>query len=484
MNICFLCDLHLPVWREAIQYRMLEFVRKDIVKRQPDCIAFAGDATCDGDLSVYQQFISDMQALAIPFLYIPGNSDLRNPACRDAIKKMASPCENEFGRVRIYALNDCEGRISQEQYAVIDRADENSIVFLHHTLPTLPKETREQMQAWMKKHPDTLLFSGHKHFYARYGNEIYLPAMDPDKCIGEEPCIVYYDTESKEMQHVHFPCPLPEELKEYFGISCYKMEQIDFAIREGIQYLELRPSALEFDEMKLKERIAAWRKAGGKGLSIHLPDVGYQDGKAIAAEGYDELLQLAQALDADRLTQHVPRISVAKAEEDDAALDKIAACMAEKMNRLSGKITIGIENMHMTADDIPGKNRRFGYIPEECMAFARLLGGKCRYPVGYNFDIGHARNNAPYSQKYQIGTWMAMLGKDIVGYHMHQVTDADGGFSNHMPIRRLYDRVMSLASFFAYWKKGWIAHVPVIFEMRPEDAYEITLETFRNAITE
>ena len=49
MNICFLCDLHLPACREAIQYRMLEFAGKDILKRQSDCIAFAGDATCDGD---------------------------------------------------------------------------------------------------------------------------------------------------------------------------------------------------------------------------------------------------------------------------------------------------------------------------------------------------------------------------------------------------------------------------------------------------
>ena len=361
---------------------------------------------------------------------------------------------------------------------MIDQADENSIVFLHHTLPSLPAQEREKMQAWMKNHPDTLLISGHKHFYARYGNEIYLPPMDPDKSIGEEPCILYYDTESGEMQHVHFSCPEPQNLRDYFGISCYRMEQIDLAIRKELKYLELRPNAVGFDARELKARIAAWKNAGGKGLSIHLSDMGYQDGRVIVAEDYDQLLYLAQELGADRLTQHVPRIQVADTEAAPEALEQITACMAEKMNRLSGNITIGIENMHMTASDTPDKNRRFGYLPEECMAFAGMLGKKCQHSVGYNFDIGHARNNPPYSQTYQIGTWMAMLGKNIVGYHLHQVTDNNGVLTNHMPFTEPYGRYISLASFFAYWQGEQIAHAPVIFEMRPEGAYETTLETF------
>ena len=134
--------------------------------------------------------------------------------------------------------------------------------------------------------------------------------------------------------------------------------------------------------------------------------------------------------------------------------------------------------MHMTAKDTADGNRRFGYIPEECLQLMRLLGKRCRHQVGINFDIGHARNNAPYSKTYQIGTWFSMLGEHMVGYHMHQVTKGNGTFENHMPITQLYGSLISLASFFKCWETGRIQKAPIVFEMRPKDAYETTLATF------
>ena len=103
---------------------------------------------------------------------------------------------------------------------------------------------------------------------------------------------------------------------------------------------------------------------------------------------------------------------------------------------------------------------------------------KCHQKVGVNFDIGHARSNVPYSQKYQISTWLSMLGKHIVGYHLHQVKDIVGGFENHTAFEDIYGKLISLASFFRCWAQEEISHAPVVFEMRTENAYPITLETF------
>jgi hypothetical protein len=48
-----------------------------------------------------------------------------------------------------------------------------------------------------------------------------------------------------------------------------------------------------------------------------------------------------------------------------------------------------------------------------------------------------------------------------------------------MPITDIYGELISYASFFKYWSMGKINKAPVIFEMRPQGAYETTLKTFR-----
>ena len=52
MKICFMCDLHLPFCQEALQYDVLKWAVEDVKKKQPDCIAFVGDVTCDGNEKV------------------------------------------------------------------------------------------------------------------------------------------------------------------------------------------------------------------------------------------------------------------------------------------------------------------------------------------------------------------------------------------------------------------------------------------------
>lgn len=71
-----MCDLHLPFEKRALQYRVLDWAIDDIRKKQPGCIICAGDVTCDGNLEVYNTFLEKIKAIGIPFLYIPGNSDL------------------------------------------------------------------------------------------------------------------------------------------------------------------------------------------------------------------------------------------------------------------------------------------------------------------------------------------------------------------------------------------------------------------------
>jgi len=480
MKICFMCDLHLPFDKTALQYDIMKWAADDIIKKQPDCVAFVGDVTCDGAEDVYDHFIKVMTDTEIPFLYIPGNSDLRNNETCRSIKDKSSICKNEINGQIIYAVNDSDRTISDKQYSELCNADENSIVFMHHPLMDHKEETRCKLIQWRKTHQQTMLFYGHLHRSACDENSVSLQAMDPDKAVGESPCITYYDTETKNIRKAYYFAPVPTDIYDYLGISCYNpIEQIQFAIDKQLKYVKLRPNCVDYDNQEeLFDYVKRWREVGGENLAIHLSEVFWTNGEASVSDKYEKLIDVAKHLKADRITQHVPMVSVKEVIENPKCLISICEFIAEKMNSIEDDIVIGVENMHMTSKDNPDEIRRFGYTPEECIEFMRLLASQCRHKVGINFDIGHARNNAPYSQKYQISTWLSMIGKYIVGYHVHQVNYNDGNFENHMPITDVYGHLISYASFFRYWSSERINKVPVIFEMRPADAYEITFKTF------
>ncbi|MBQ8371366.1 MAG: metallophosphoesterase family protein [Clostridia bacterium] len=480
MKICFMCDLHLPVFEDALGYDVLRWAIDDIKKKTPDAVICAGDITCDGSREVFFDFIARMKAIGIPFFYIPGNSDLRDIATRDELYSCGSESKNTLGNITVYAINDSDGRVDEDALCALRDAGAGDIVFVHHPIRMLDEASRERMSIWRQEHPDTLLFYGHMHESRRGGNDISLQALDPDKAIGECPCLTYYDTERDALRPAYFFSTVPTDLYGYLGISCYSVEEhISMATSRGLKYIELRPSCLGANIARLQELIRHWREAGGVGLSIHLPDIGYADGRVVTDPRLDEYFSLAEAIGADRFTQHVPLISVKDARSDPDALRDIAAALAERLNRLEGEITVGVENMHMTAKDSPDESRRFGYIPEECLEFMHLLGGMCRHRVGINFDIGHARNNAPFSQKYQTSAWLTLVGKHIVGYHIHQVCCLGGGkFENHTAITDIYGKLISYASTFRLWSEDRINKAPFVLEMRPEGAYEATLDTF------
>ena len=479
MKVCFMCDLHLPFIRDAIQFDVLDWAVNDIKKKKPACIIFAGDATADGNETIYDYFLDKMISTDIPFLYIAGNSDLRDEKTKESIFHKTSPSLNIIKGIKIFAVNDSNQSVSENQIKTLDVADSESIVFMHHPFVGIRESDRRSLIKWRESHCDTMLFFGHMHFFCLKKNDVSLPAMDPDKAIGG-PSIVYYDTDTRELINSYYPCPVPKDLSENFGVSCYNPQRdIIFAIENGLKNLELRPNVLTENEDEIKDLIAKWRKIGGTNLSIHLSEVSFKDGKVSVGGDYEKLIELAIKLKAERFTQHVPKVSVATVNSDETVIDKIAEFIAERLNAVPYILTVGVENMHMTESDMPIEERRFGYIPEEVLAFMTAVGKKCKHKVGINFDIGHARNNVPYSKKYQIGTWLAMLGKYIVGYHLHQVKDNGETFENHTAIDDVYGKLISFASFFRCWADNKINHAPVVFEMRTENAYEITLNAFK-----
>lgn len=481
MKIWFLCDLHLSSDENTLQYSAYDFILAQIKKRCADAVAFVGDFTSDGNGEVYTRAVKKLKSLGIPALYIPGNSDLRDEASREKNHAEASPIHTEISGVGIYAINDSDGNISEEALCSLDLAKRGDIVFMHHPVFGLEEPSKTKFKRWREEHPDVFLFFGHIHKAYRSENDFSLPALDPDKSIGQEPTALIFDTESNETDEVYFPCPMPLDLDKYFGLTAYREdEHVRLAAEKGLPCLELRPGAVRLRDAELTELIGLWRKNGGKHLSLHLPEISYRDGEVITETSLDKLIRLADLLKADRLTQHAPKVPVRLTKEDPECLSKIAKVLASKLDEIKRDVTVGIENMHMTKGESPLDTRRYGYIPEECLEFMNILSVYTRHKVGINFDIGHARNNEPFSQIYQIGGWLSAVGKYCVGYHIHQVSlDEKYVRHNHTAITDVYGHLISYASFFRSWSDGRIAKAPIIFEMDEDGAYEITLDTFK-----
>lgn len=477
MKLCLMCDLHLPAFKDALQYRVLDWALKDMKSHSPDAVIFAGDVTCDGQYAVFHRFLETMQGLPCPFIYIPGNSDLRKEKDRDRLQSMSSPIVNRLGKLRVFAVNDCTRHISADTLAALAKAEPNDLVFMHHPIGDLAEASKRAMEDWQRNHPQVHLIYGHCHRLQINGRTISLQAMDPDKAISSCPAIAYFDTETQQLCHSYFEAPIPDDLEAYLGISCYDtFSHIQYAVDHRLPMLELRPNIAGLDENALFSAITAWRKAGGINLGMHFTDIIYENGQ-LATPGMDRLIELANLLHADRITQHVPRVSLGIIQQEPDVLEAICRRLAEKFNAITHPVVIGLENMHMTPGETPDAARRFGYLPEECLAYMHCLGVKCRHHVGIHFDIGHARNNLPFSQNYQISSWLALVGRYTVGFHLHQVILDREGYHNHTAFTEPYGRLISLASFFRSWSDGTLKKAPIILEMRPKDAYDISLQT-------
>ncbi len=462
MKICIISDLHLPYIKSAVQYKAFESYLHKAVSLKADMIICPGDFTANGDEKAAEHFISRLKETGIPFAVTAGNSDLRSPETKNKIISLISPCLS--GDKNIFTLNDYDRTVSDDEFRAVENARPGAVVTMHHPYSVLLSPSRERFIKWRKAHPDVYVMSAHLHRFEATGRDISLPCADPDKNIGENPCVLFFDTESGEIQKDYFYCPMPETFTKLIGISCYDpLNDIPFARRHALKHIELRPGAVKTEREALKKELCLWKGEGGETLSLHAPDIIPVNNSIKNEADWKEFTAFAHDVKANRITLHVPRCTVADYPGFKAVM---SAFLAERLKELPDGCIIGIENMHMTAADTPDESRRFGYIPQEVKEFTEAVKEITDKNVGINLDIGHARNNAPFSEKYTLGAWYAETGKLTVGYHIHQVTSENGKFENHTPFTSSYGKLISLASFYRGLTDKTLNAVPIILEVR------------------
>ena len=474
-RIAVFADLHFTVVSGRLKGEVLRWAAREAPRRGCEAIVCAGDMIGSGRKAEAEAVAAILAESAIPVSFTPGNAELRCPdESAEALAILAGVPPPEG-----VALVDSSRGWGNG--ALGDRALPAGTLVVTHVPP--PCGSHGVLAP-------PLAIAGHTHRDSEAPGLSIVRGLDPDKALGGPPAFAIYGRAADSSWHreedVAFPGVSPGEWDATFrcdflddlGLATMAdpFGGLDFAIANGIRCLELRYRSWKPEDCgALRVKVSEWRSAGGRILSMHLSEPtfvpGAPGGRALplAAQGVEGLCgdcRDAVTLGCDRVTLHVPKIPAANY---DASIELMRVAYAEALAPLAGTgIAIGVENMHMTvADRADFPTRRFGYTPGECARQIELLREIPGLRVGFHLDIGHARNNEPFSTQFPIGAWYELLGAEVNGMHIHQVEQApDGSFLNHRPLKGFFEPLIALSSLVMARQRGMLPRAPMFLEVR------------------
>ena len=476
MKFIVLADLHLPDRTDTVKEQVLNWIVDVVKQEQPDYLIGAGDLTAYGTIPASERLVQKLKSTGVPFLLTPGNAELRSPEVANQVAQILKSIDEKETPFRMI---DTSGGWLMYPEQLQDLPD-GAILVTHSPLGCLSQKDRETFSPALEK--CNLLITGHLHKDEVNGKCHIVRGLDPDKAIGGVPALVVFEQKANEWirRDVSYTAAdpgswTPEERQDFLdhlGLSAMyeTMDVITFATEQKVKCLEIRfqlfdPAALE----ELNRAIQKWRATGGKHLSYHMPDIGWREGSVSGVTNAVKAAEQVIAIGCDRVTLHVPHFSVGMAKDANIYHSVLKETAKVVDFLVSSGVCVGIENMHMTPGEKTDDNRRYGYTTAECLRWINDLRAMVSKPerVGYHFDIGHARNNAPYSSQEPVSSWLAAMGPDFNGMHLHQIRhNPDGSMENHTPLLQLYQPLISLASLFLAWHNGTIRHSPMFLEIR------------------
>lgn len=490
-TIAILADLHLPSAAGTAQEAALDWALECLRAEAPDVVVFGGDITASGTAVAARRAREKVEACGIPFRMAAGNSDRRTPEEWAAVRDLLTVADDFSNNdCLIHVVETTEETLSQAARDALVRSsrsagDRHMVIISHFGPASLRAGDREWLETFLAGQRSKLLIAGHTH--RDHGSEDQsvhtVRGLDPDKAIGGPPAIAAFRLEDGEWSRSEIPFPggrikswTAEERRgflERLGFSCMSetLDGLGEAAAMGVRTLEVRAyDTLKTDRRRLLAAVERWREAGGTTLSFHMPSLKWEDGNVTAASiaEWEASNVLALAIGADRLTIHVPQAPVAEMRPEEPAWRAISEHHCELLDPvLERGMVVSVENLHMRAGEPSDDSRRFGCLPDECLTWIRhLRNATGSANIGFHLDLGHARNNPPFSKRLPLGEWYALTGREISGYHLHQVRDTPDGLKNHNPLDSLFGPLISLNSFLWAWQRGQIAHAPLFLEIR------------------
>ena len=473
-RIAVFADLHWTEETATLKGEVLRWAVDEAARCGASAIVCAGDMVGSGRRAEARAVAAALADSPIPVSFTPGNAELRTPAESADVKAILSGAPPPEG----VALLDSSAGLNDE---VLRAALSTGLLVVTHVPPHAPSVRRYFDSSGPAAAFSTAVVAGHTHRDSDSDGISIVRGLDPDKAQGGPPAFAIFERGAdgawRRAEDCAFPGVAPGEWTDEFrrafledlGLSTMSdpFGTLDFAIANGVACLELRDRTWRpEDAAALQARVADWRAVGGRILSLHLPALAFGNGEAFNVEALRDANRTALSLGCDRVTLHVPKIP---AVDYEASRNLMRDAYAEALSPLAGSdIAIGVENMHTTAadkEDFP--RRRFGYTPEECARQIELLRSIPGLRVGFHLDIGHARNNTPFSTSFPVGAWYETLGAEVNGMHIHQVKqEPDGTFLNHRPLTGFFEPIISLSSLVMARQRGILPRAPMLLEVR------------------
>ncbi len=490
-QIAVLADIHLSDAPGSPQEAALVYALNRLREEKPDVVLVLGDATAAGSADSADRVRTMLDGSGLCYRMIPGNSDRRTPDLSPAvIDKLTVDAPFRTDVVAVCLLDIRDGKVCPKSRdylkTLAESAEARPIVLAsHYPIEICMKDP--YVRSLVERGKISLYIGAHVHRDQehRIGK---MPAhtvrgLDPDKAMGGPPAVALFELEGQTWRTsellfedgtvAHWSPSMRQGFIDHLGFSCMltSLEGLHHAATDGVRCVELKAQyALTDPRAELLSAVRRWRDSGGRYLSMHMPDLTYDsESSTITGVGvFQEAVSLALTLEADHVLLHVPRVSVDRMRPDGEVWAGLAstslALIREPMAR---GMVIGVENLHMNEGEPADGARGFGYLPLECREWVESLRASSGYDgIGIHLDIGHARNNLPFSHSYTLGQWYALVGRELVGYHLHQVKVKDGHMVNHCPITDVHGPLISLSSFFWGWKTGTLRHAPIFLEIR------------------
>ena len=483
--------MHLPDSKKSPQY---EFFCRALKQMEDDGIKTVvnlGDINAFGEVAPFEDYIERMRAFES--YYVFGNSEVRD---EQTLEKMMSlktePCF-KVGDRTFLGINTPYADIDEGDRARLEALKDGDVVLLHHYVRSLHKDSREFFERLLEEKALTV-FHGHAHYFIDDvvgKSRVYgLRALDPDKSIGNYPCITYVDITDDSITLEEKLFPVSDEaicgIRGYFGISCVNNERdINYAIENGVCNLEIRCRSLKDVDYAALPLVQKWRETCGEYLSLHMPDVKYSYGEFIGEDKWMAALEFAKALGADGITIHPP---VAKRADMrvKAVHDRFLQYYVDAVAFMGDGVKVGIENMHMSKGEKNDESCGFGFCPEEVASWIDAINERLGKPgrVGHTLDVGHARNNGIIASTNPISRWYEKMGGRTVAYHIHQTVMNGGEMKNHCPIENWFGPMISYVSFLYAWETKMINNVPVFLEVKGTENYDKSIKGFQKDFLE
>ncbi len=471
MKFALMGDLHLTDNPNSVKFSTVDWALAEAARQQVDAVVGFGDLTATGTAAQTQLWYEYLRRYPLAFYPTVGNAELRSgdPAGRTG-QDIAAPPE-----LPLFLLDTSSSQPDSAGLAALEKlpAGKGCLLATHYPPRLWEAPAQEVLRAAQARRAVTAVIAGHVH----EDSDTTSRGLDPDKASGGPPQILIFEWQSDRgwrktslaqpgVDPAEWSAGERESLREVLGVSCMKepLETLAGAAKLQIPVAELRFEALDNESPELFAAVSRWRECGGKNLSLHLPNLRTDSGE----EGSELSRGVAAALrlGVDRVTLHVPDVTAAEFPGAQAQLSENFLKVVSPL--WQNGVTVGIENLHTRYMKWNDDQRNYGCTIAECsewITHLREISGSDL--IGFHLDIGHARNNVPFSQYEYVSDYFNVPELPIKGCHFHQICKlSENNFKNHIPLESFYGKIIPLSSYFLARRAGMVPQdMPVILEI-------------------